>query len=151
MGISITKQVIYTARQSQLCVGSRMEKYGITAAEEPFFMAVQSHEGATQEVLTSLVGVDKAATTRAIDSLEKKGYVVRQKDEKDRRQKRIYATEKASAIAQAVREELLHLNDEILNGISEEDQMIFYRTLLKMQENLKIIRREERSEGIYEN
>lgn len=146
MDKSITKQVIYTARQGQICIGSRMGKYGITAAEEPFFMAIQKHEGATQEVLTSLVGVDKAATTRAICSLERKGYLTRQQDEKDRRQNRIYATEKALNIGTEVRQELMRLNDEIMNGISEEDQIVMYRALLKMKENLEAIKRKERSE-----
>lgn len=146
MDKSITKHVIYTARQGQLCIGSRMAKYGITAAEEPFFMAVQKHNGATQEVLTSLVGVDKAATTRAISSLEKKGYLTRRQDEKDRRQNHIYATARATNIKTAVQEELMRLNDEIMNGISEEEQIILYQALLKMEKNLEAIKREEREE-----
>lgn len=142
MDTSITRQVIFTARQSQLCIGSRMEKYGITAAEEPFFMAIQSHAGAAQETLTSLVGVDKAATTRAISSLERKGYLIRHQDEEDRRQKRIYATEKALSIGMEVHRELLHLNDEIMSGIPKEQQRIVYDALLKMEENLKRIKKE---------
>lgn len=146
MDKSITKHVIYTARQGQLCIGSRMAKYGITAAEEPFFMAVQKHDGATQEVLTSLVGVDKAATTRAISSLEKKGYLTRRQDEKDRRQNHIYATARAMNIKTEVQDELMRLNDEIMNGISEEEQIILYQALLKMEKNLEAIKRKERKE-----
>lgn len=144
MGKSITKHLIYAARQGQLCIGSRLEKYGITAAEEPFFMAIQKHDGATQEVLTSLVGVDKAATARAIASLERKGYLTRQQDRKDRRQNHIYAADKALEIGTEVQEELMRLNDEILNGISKEDQMVMYKALLKMEENLKNIKEKER-------
>lgn len=143
MDQSITRQVIYTARQSQLCIGNRLEKFEITAAEEPFFMAIQKHAGATQEVLTALVGVDKAATARAIASLERKGYLTRQQDEWDRRQNRIYATDKALQIGAEVQKELRHLNDEILEGISEEDQLIMYRSLMKMKENLKSIKKGE--------
>lgn len=146
MDKSITKQLIYTARQAQLCIGIRMEKYGITAAEEPFFMAIQRYKGATQEELTSLVGVDKAATARAISSLERKGYLTRQRDETDRRQNRIYAADQALNMGTEVREELMRLNNEILNGISEGDRTIMYRALLKMAENLKIIKKGERSE-----
>lgn len=146
MDKSITKQMIYTARLGQFSIGSRMRKYGITAAEEPFFMAIQKHEGATQDELTSLVGVDKAATTRAICSLERKGYLTRRQDERDRRLNRVYATEKALRIGNEVREELLRLNKEILNGITEEDQIILYQALLKMEENLKAIKEKERRE-----
>lgn len=146
MSDSITKQLIFTARQSQLCIGSRMGKYGITAAEEPFFMAIQRHEGASQETLTALVGVDKAATTRALCSLEKKGYLTRRQDENDHRQKRIYATKKARAIAAEVQEELLRLNAEILRGISREEQELLHHAFLKMEENLRMIKNGERSE-----
>lgn len=148
MDQSITKQIIYTARQSQLCIGSRMEKYGITAAEEPFFMAIQKHRGATQETLTLLVGVDKAATARALSSLEKKGYLTRQQDEQDHRKNRVYATQKALALGEEVRGALLHLNEEVMNGISEEEQNRMYQILLKMEENLKKMR--ERKEKGYE-
>lgn len=143
MNNSITKQVIYTARKCQLCIGSRMEKYGITAAEEPFFMAIQKHKGATQDELTSLVGVDKAATTRALSSLEKKGYLTRHQDEKDRRQNRICATDKALKIGPEVLGELMCLNEELLNGISEENQRILYHALLQMEQNLKYIKKEK--------
>lgn len=146
MDESITKHVIYTARLSQLSIGSRLERYGITAAEEPFFMAIQIHSGANQEELTALVGVDKAATTRAIGSLERKGYLVREQDERDRRQKRIYATDKALYIGDEVHSELLRLNAEILKGISMEEQTILCRALFKMEENLRNIKKEERSE-----
>lgn len=134
---SITKRVIYVARKSQLCIGSRLEKYGITAAEEPFFMAIQYHEGATQEELTALVGVDKAATTRAVRSLEEKGFLTRKQDEKDRRQYRVYATKKALDIGETVHEELLGLNEELLRGISSEEQKILQRALQQMETNLK--------------
>lgn len=134
---SITKRVIYVARKSQLCIGSRLEKYGITAAEEPFFMAIQYYEGATQEELTALVGVDKAATTRAVRSLEEKGFLTREQDEKDRRQYRVYATKKALDIGEAVHEELLGLNEELLRGISSEEQKILQRALQQMETNLK--------------
>lgn len=144
MDKSITKQLIYIARRSQLCIGGRMEQYGITAAEEPFFMAVQKHAGATQEELTSLVGVDKAATTRVLSSLEKKGYLTRRRDEADRRQNRIYAAGKALEIGPQVQEELLALNGEILNGISQEDQAVLYRALLQMEENLKTIKKRKK-------
>lgn len=43
---------------------------------------------------------------------------------------------------------LLHLNEEVMNGISEEEQNRMYQILLKMEENLKKMR--ERKEKGYE-
>lgn len=135
---SITKHLIFTARKAQLRIGARLAPFGLTAAEEPFFMAIQHHTGATQEELTALVGVDKAATARALASLERKGFLTRKQDEKDRRQNRIYATPAALALGGAVHDELLRLNQELLRGISGEEQALLCRALLAMERNLQV-------------
>lgn len=137
---SITKQLIYVARKAQLYIGHCLAPYEITAAEEPFFMAVIHHKGATQEELTAMVGVDKAATTRAIHSLESKGYLIRQQDVKDRRQNRVFATELAEEIADKVQRELLRLNHEIMKGIPKQDLRILSAGLALMEKNLAAIR-----------
>lgn len=141
MNGSITKQLIFVARKMQLCIGDRLASFGITAAEEPFFMAVIHYQNSTQEELTALIGVDKAATTRAIRSLESKGFLTRQQDEKDRRQNRVCATVAAHEIAEAVHAELLRLNCEIMEGLSEQDQELLSAALAVMEKNLSAIRK----------
>ena len=133
---SITKQIIFIARRIQLCIGERLSKFQITAAEEPFFMAIQHNKGATQEDLTSFVGVDKAATTRAIRSLEGKGYLVRKQDETDRRQNRVYPTDAVLQIGDALHNELLCLNGELVKGLTEEQLQVLSEALAVIEKNL---------------
>lgn len=139
MSYSIARMITFLARKSQGYIGSALSKYNITAAEQPFFMALQHHAGITQEGLTSLVGVDKAATTRAVKSLEKKGYLIRIQDERDRRQNLIYATDAAKKISKAVSDELLCFNDLLIQGISEEELEIIRAGLMKMDNNLSAL------------
>lgn len=54
------RMITLLGRKSQRCIGEALRKHGLTAAEEPFFMSLQHHDGATQEELTALVCVDKA-------------------------------------------------------------------------------------------
>lgn len=131
-----SRDLLHVSRKAQTCVGSVVRKYHITIAEEPFFMAIRSHDGATQEELTALVGVDKAMTTRVIHSLEHKGLVKRVQDEKDKRQNRIYKTEKADEISESVRNDLLRLNQSFTEGISRKDMESFMRTLAVLDENI---------------
>jgi len=83
-------------------------------------MALQNREGITQEELTSIVCVDKAATARAVRSLEEKGYLLRIQDEKDKRQNRVYPTEKAKQIGQEVRTELMKFNKLLTRNIKRK-------------------------------
>lgn len=128
--------VTLLARKSQAHIGSALEKYDLSAAEQPFFMALQHHEGITQEQLTAIVCVDKAATARAVRSLEEKGYLVRRQDETDRRQNRIYPTEAAKRLGPMVKKELLRFNDQLTRGIRPEELDIISSCLQTMEENL---------------
>lgn len=131
-----SRDLLHVSRKAQTCVGSVVRKYHITIAEEPFFMAIRSHDGATQEELTALVGVDKAMTTRVIHSMEHKGLVKRVQDEKDKRQNRIYKTEKADELSESVRNDLLRLNQSFTEGISQKDMERFMRTLAVLDANI---------------
>lgn len=139
---TVTKQIIFTARRIQLCIGQRLSAFGITAAEEPFFMAAQRNAGASQEELSEIVGVDKAAGTRAIRSLESKGYLIRKRNESDRRQNRVYPTDMALKIGDALHNELLSLNSEIINGLSHDKTLLLSEMLNVIEKNLETIREE---------
>lgn len=139
MDNSIARMIMLLARKSQSYIGSALSKYNITAAEQPFFMAIQHHKGVTQEELTALVCVDKAATARAVKSLEEKGFLTRIQDEHDRRQNRVYATNMAIQLADAVYSELLQLNDLLTQGISPEEIDIIFAGLQKMEQNFSCL------------
>lgn len=144
---SITKRIIFMARKMQLCIGERLSRFEITAAEEPFFMAIQRNEGATQEDLTEFVGVDKAATTRAIRSLENKGYLVRKQDDKDRRQNRVYPTDAVFRIGDSLHNELLCLNNELVKGLSEEQLQALSEALSVIEDNLSAMKETKKQNG----
>lgn len=135
MDHSIARMITLLARKSQSYIASALNKYNITAAEQPFFMAIQHHKGITQEELTALVCVDKAATARTVKSLEEKGFLVRVQDKHDRRQNRIYATDTAIQLAGAVRSELLYFNELLTRGITPEEIDIIFAGLQKMEKN----------------
>jgi len=46
---SIGRLINLLARKSQMYLGKVLSQYNLTAAEEPFFMALQNREGITQE------------------------------------------------------------------------------------------------------
>ena len=138
---NLSRLIAFLARKSQACLGSVLDKYNLSVAELPFFVALQNCAGITQEEITAMVCVDKAVTTRAVKSLEVKGYLSRVRDEKDRRQNRLYATEAAKKLGEPVERDLLHLNDLLTQGIEPEHLTLIYESILKMEKNLADILR----------
>lgn len=106
-------------------------------------MAINSHNGSTQEELTALVGVDKAMTTRVIRSLESKGLVKRVQDARDKRQNRIYKTDKTDEISEIVLSDLMQLNQIITAGIDNDDLDNFMQTLAVLEENISNFLKDE--------
>lgn len=135
MDKTIGRRITLLGRKSQRYIGSALSKYNLTAAEQPFFMALQLHEGATQEELTAYVCVDKAVTTRVVKSLEEKGFLIRLHDPRDRRQNRIYPTEAAKQLADAVQQELFHFDDLLSQGIDPQTMELLCQALDIMDKN----------------
>lgn len=129
------------ARKSQGCLSGVLDKYNLSVAELPFFMVLQNCGGITQEEITAMVCVDKAVTTRSVKSLEAKGYLIRVRDEKDKRQNRIYPTEAAKKLGEPVGRDLLYLDSLLTKGIEPENLTLIYESLLKMEKNLADILR----------
>lgn len=98
-------------------------------------MALQHHEGVTQEELTAMVCVDKAATARAVKSLEMEGYLRWVQDEKDRRQNRIYPTGITRKLGPAVKRELLRFDALLTQGIEPDKLELVSGALSEMEEN----------------
>ena len=125
------------ARKCQIAVGNALQQYNLTAAEEPFLMSVLNNEGLTQEELTAYVGVDKAAASRTVRSLEEKGFLSRVQDPRDKRQNRVYPTDKAKEIGPLVRKELYKINLALTKELTQEEDDQVYHLLVRIDEHFK--------------
>lgn len=95
-------------------LSSELKNAGITPAELSYLSYLLEQNGMTQDELAKASCVDKAAVTRVIQTLEKKGVVERRADETDKRANRIYLTDKAyryANIRKEVRQKWLRIID----------------------------------------
>ena len=97
--------------------------------------------GQSQTELSERLSVDKAAIARTITRLERKGYICRQEDEKDRRINRLYPLEKASQ----VKEESISVENDFYDWLFEvlepAERQKFLETLDLLTERAKEERR----------
>lgn len=136
MGKTIGRMITVVYRKSQSYLSLALSKYNLTMAEEPFFAALQENDGVTQEEISSLLSIDKAATSRAVKSLEEKGFLKRTQAGHDRRQNRIFLTEAGRQRWSDVHSELIRYNSLLMQNIDKDIQDIIYDSLLVMEENI---------------
>ena len=76
--------------------------------------------------------------------MESKGLVKRVQDTKDKRQNKIYKTDKVNEIREIVLKDLLYLNQIFTAGIGNDDLDIFMRTLAVLEKNISNFLKEEK-------
>lgn len=91
----------------------------------------------SQQKLADNMHKDKNSITKLIDALERKGLVVRRRDDTDRRSNNIVLTPEAQAMKLKTKEFGISMLDHMLDGISEDELHNFLSTLEKISDNMK--------------
>lgn len=112
-------------------MGRELEPYGIGSGQFDFLMVLYRRDGISQETLARALKVSKATSTRAIQNLEKEGYVYRQVDEEDRRAYKVYLTEKGKEMRGIILEKLLSFVDALLSDFTPEEKETFRQLVQK--------------------
>jgi DNA-binding MarR family transcriptional regulator len=86
-------------RSSRLMINQELRSLNLSSAEgNILFHLMTQGDRLRQEQIVEQVDISKPAVSRALRSLEKKGYVVRKKDPADRRASQVLLTAKAHEI-----------------------------------------------------
>lgn len=126
-------------RQLNLFFGHELSDVEITASELMYLSQLYSRDGLTQEEMAAVITVDKAATTRTIQGMEKKGLVRREAHEENYRAKRVYLTDKAKNAEPRIRELQKKWVDFITQDMTQKEAEVFAAQLKKMSQRAKEI------------
>jgi len=123
-------------RLNQNSLTGSLAAIGMARGNLPFVMEVLSGEGVIQEDISRSLAIDRAATARALQQLETEGFVERVEDPRDRRQKRVYATERTWAMSADILDILKGRTDLLFSGFDEQEQAQFLSMLDRMIRNM---------------
>ena len=126
-------------RQLNLFFGHELSDVEITASELMYLSQLYNRDGLTQEEMAAVITVDKAATTRTIQGMEKKGLVRREAHEENYRAKRVYLTDKAKNAEPRIRELQKKWVDFITQDMTQKEAEVFVAQLKKMAQRAKEI------------
>ncbi|WP_027185491.1 MarR family winged helix-turn-helix transcriptional regulator [Desulfovibrio inopinatus] len=130
-------------RLSMAYMAGPLKQLGITRGEIGFIISVLQNEGIFQEELSELLFIDRAATTRALYDLERKGLMKREPDADDRRKKRIYSTEKCQTLKPELLGVLDKFNEALFRGLTPNEQKHVLGIMDKLICNLRSAMKEE--------
>ncbi|MGF0032274.1 MarR family winged helix-turn-helix transcriptional regulator [Bariatricus sp. SGI.154] len=97
---------------------------------------IYDHPGTSAQEMVEYIRVDKATLTKIIKKLVEIGYVETASDEKDRRIRHLYLTEKGIPAVNRIKEIHSDFYNTLCSGISSKDIQLTERTMEQMMENI---------------
>ena len=121
-------------------VDKELEAHDLTHVQWLPLYKLVMQESNTVACLAREVGVDPGAMTRALDRLEAKGLIVRERSQQDRRMVNLQLTEAGRDVAGKVPAVLSQVLNRHLRGFSESEWQLLVQLLQRMWENGEAIR-----------
>ncbi len=128
-----------TRRSIQRIKTEEMAEYNLKSPHVSCLYYLYLYGNMTATELCEICDEDKAAISRSIVQLETEGYVEYPDGAKKRYRATMQLTEKGRMIAERLSRKIDTVLDEAGEGLSEEDRVIFYRSLALISNNLENI------------
>lgn len=135
MAHHILKHMAGMARMTQAYFNERMKPFGLGAGQQFFMYRIARYPGLSMAELARMGFYDNCTATRAVNRLTQAGYVRMEPDSKDGRLKRIYATEKAEDLLEAIRKMRKDWYEIVTDGLSEEERRMLGDLLSRVADN----------------
>lgn len=135
MAYHILKHISGMSRMTQAYFNERMEPFGLGAGQQFFMHRVARYPGLSMAELSRMGFYDNCTATRAVKRLAEAGYVRIEPDKKDGRIKRLYATDKAEALLEAIRQMRRDWYGIVTEGMTEEEKEQLGGLLARVADN----------------
>lgn len=132
---SLGRLISILYRSGQSYIGKKLEPYGIGSGQIVFLAELFAQDGSNQEELATFLQCDKATAARALQRLEKLGYVERKRSAADGRVNLVYLTDKAREFKPILFDVLSSWTATLSLGLSERERMQAFELLGRLVDN----------------
>ena len=109
------------ARLLRVLYDRQMASIGLTRSQWWLLTYLFFKDGINQSELAILMDMEKAPLSRLLDRMEKKGWVIRKNESKDRRTKNIYLSESIKPLISSMRDKAAEYRRESLSILTDKD------------------------------
>lgn len=114
----------------------RLEEYGLTAPQYGFLLRLFEEDGQPLSRIGKGLYCDKPTITGIANRLEKKGFIRKVKDEKDRRVVKAVLTEKGKGLKDPLRKTAMDLNEATTKGFTANEVKLLKSRLKSSLDNV---------------
>lgn len=137
MNNEILREVGMLARCIQSISDIKFREIKLQRGQFIFLTRICEYPGINLIDLSNILKVDKATTTKAVQKLMKENYVLRERNDDDKRGWRLFPSVKAQAVYQYIIQEENRNIEICFTGLSSEERDAVYQLLRRMRENIE--------------
>jgi DNA-binding MarR family transcriptional regulator len=108
-------------RNIQSILNGKLEGISIQSGQYDFFYVISLNEGITQKELCEWLYIGKSTTAKVVKNLVSHGYIIKEKDQTDKRFDRLYLTEKGKEIAGRIQETFVDIVEITTKDLTEQE------------------------------
>jgi len=133
---SINKYISILKRYYEIFQTEQLKEYDISSGQLKFLYTLYYDNGIIQETMAKRFFTDKSNVARQISKLEKAGLVSKQVDEMDKRNFRVYLTDKGYALQETIENMVQEWMNIMLKDFSKQESKETLAILNRMTTNV---------------
>lgn len=123
-------------RQSDVFLSRRLTDLGLNATQFAYLMCLSDNPGSSQEQLSSLMRIDKGSVSKSIHQLVDLGYITYTISETDKRQYKLYPSQKTIDLLPQLRAIVMEYENYITRELTPIEAEILRSLLGKLVGNI---------------
>lgn len=134
--VSLGYQIRATHRLFQRYLQTKIEPHGVTLGMWYFLRVLWSEDGLTQRELSQRVGTMEPTTLTAIRSMERSGFIRRERNAEDGRKINVFLTEAGSRLQDELLPLARQVVDDAASTLTGSDRQLLLSLLATVRRNL---------------
>lgn len=134
----VLREIGMIARALDSISNIEFKEVELTKGQYLYLIRICEHPGIIQEKLAEMIKVDRTTAARAIKRLEIQGLIEKKNDDKNKKIKKIFPTDKGEKIYPFLKKEGEYSNRVALSGFSQEETDIIYNLLQRIRKNIEV-------------
>ncbi|MGM0829112.1 MAG: MarR family winged helix-turn-helix transcriptional regulator [Bacillota bacterium] len=133
----ILREVGMIARALDSISNIEFKEMDLTKGQYLYLVRICENPGIIQQQVIEMIKVDRSTTTLAIQKLEMNGFVEKKEDPHNKKNKKLFPTEKGKTVYPFIKRENEHSDCVALAGFSKQEMATAYELLERIRKNVE--------------
>ena len=134
--IDVLRDIGKIARALDSIANIVFKDYQLSKGQYLYLIRISENPGIIPDKLAEMIKVDRTTAARALKKLEEKGLIEKKADLQNKKIRRLFITSDGATLVPIIRLENEYSNQIALENLSEQEILVFSKTLKTVVENI---------------